>query len=68
LTFIEPVQNALGNPAWRRMALAVWRLGMPSGTEIPLGDGAMPDFVASLALPHHGAARGLQQARSGRSN
>ena len=25
-------QNALGNPAWRNMALAVWRLGIPMGT------------------------------------
>src|SRR5712691_7528096 len=25
-------QNALGKPAWRRMALAVWRLGTPTGT------------------------------------
>jgi hypothetical protein len=25
-------QNAFGNPAWRRMALAVWRLGIPTGT------------------------------------
>ena len=24
--------NAFGNPAWRKMALAVWRLGMPTGT------------------------------------
>ena len=26
------IQNAFGKPAWRRMALAVWRLGMPIGT------------------------------------
>src|SRR6478752_10806185 len=25
-------QNALGKPAWRRIALAVWRLGIPTGT------------------------------------
>lgn len=25
-------QNALGNPAWRRMAFAVWRLAMLCGT------------------------------------
>jgi len=26
------IQNAFGNPAWRKMELAVWRLGMPIGT------------------------------------
>jgi hypothetical protein len=29
---IEKAQNALGNPACRQMAFAVWRLGIPTGT------------------------------------
>jgi hypothetical protein len=29
---LRPNQNAFGGPAWRRIALAVCRLGMPSGT------------------------------------
>src|ERR1700738_5212272 len=29
---LQRAQNALGRPAWGRIALAVWRLGMPTGT------------------------------------
>ena len=25
-------QNAFGKPAWRKIAFAVWRLGIPTGT------------------------------------
>jgi hypothetical protein len=33
--------------------------------EISLGDRAMPNLVAALALPHHHAARGTQQVAQG---
>ena len=52
------------------MALAVWRLGMPTGTaKFRARDRAVSDFMAALALPDQRAARGTQQIRAtARSN
>jgi len=56
------VQNAFGKPAWRRMALAVWRLGMPIGTaKFRLVIGLCQISWLSLSLPDEHAASSAQQ-------
>jgi hypothetical protein len=52
-------QKAFGNPAWRRIALAVWRLGIPS--KIPFGKRTVPNFMAALPLTNQRATSGSQQ-------
>ena len=66
---LQRAQNALGRPAWRRIALAVWRLGMPTGTakfRFVIGLYQISWLPLPCRMKVQPAAR--NKSRSGRSN